>query len=143
MPKFIDLFTYSDGQLFWKETNQFAGWISNNGYYTVDIECKKYLVHRVIYEMFWGHCPELIDHINQNKLDNRIENLRPSNKRDNAFNSKIRVDNTSGARGVSFSKSNQKWFAYIWLHGKRISGGYHEDIEDAISARANLERLYK
>ena len=60
----------------------------------------------------------------------------------NRINSSLRTDNTSSVKGVSFSKSNQKWFACINIHGIRINGGYYEKIEDAIKARFKLEEIY-
>lgn len=144
IPTFTNYFYYDDGDLYWKMTNQRAGWYcTTNGYRMVDVEGKKYLEHRVIYSLFNDEIPDLIDHINQNKTDNRIENLRPSNKRANSFNSKVRSDNTSGIRGISFSKSNNKWFTYIWKYGKRISGGYFLSLEEAILSRQRLEEQHK
>jgi hypothetical protein len=137
------MFYYRDGYLFRLNDNSIVGWLSNNGYLMLDyIDGKKYLVHRVIFQIIHGWCPDLVDHIDQNKLNNLVENLRPSNKRMNAMNSKIREDNTSGVRGVSFSKSNQKWFAYLWVNGQRINGGYFNSLEEAVDARSFLERKF-
>lgn len=85
----------------------------------------------------------VIDHINQNKLDNRKVNLRITNKSINAFNTKMRVDNTSGYRGVSWDKEKNKWCARITINGKQRQIGRYSDIDDAISARKNAEREYQ
>ena len=140
--RFTDKFYYDNGSLKRLDNNEVVGWLCNNNYLMVDYLGKKHLVHRIIYELHYGDCPEFIDHINQNKLDNRIENLRPTTKRLNAFNSKIREDNSSGHRGISFGKSNQKWFVYIHVNGKRINGGYYTDFNEAILARKGLEEKY-
>ena len=81
----------------------------------------------------------IVDHINQNKLDNRRINLRVIGKSENAFNSKQRTDNTSGYRGVSWDKARNKWTARICIHGKVSCIGRYGTIEKAIEARKLAE----
>lgn len=139
---FIDQYYTKDGRLYRKIDHQIMGWLCNDRYLVFDHDQKKYLVHRAIFLLTKSYLPDLIDHIDRDKLNNHPDNLRESDKRLNAFNSGLRKDNTSGYKGVSFSKSNNKWWAYIWLYGKRISGGYHNKIDDAIDARLQLEKEY-
>lgn len=82
----------------------------------------------------------VVDHINQNKLDNRRCNLRIVDKSLNAFNTKMRTDNISGHRGVSWDKEKNKWCARITIHGKQKQIGRYDNIEDAILARKTAER---
>lgn len=56
--------------------------------------------------------PLVVDHINQNKLDNRLSNLRAVSRAVNALNSKNRINNTSGIKGVHYSPRRRKWSAY-------------------------------
>jgi len=84
----------------------------------------------------------LIDHKNRNKLDNRKSNLRLCNKSQNAINSKIRVDNTSGVRGVYWNNQKNKWQAQIGINGKVINLGRFKNKKDAAKARKNAETKY-
>lgn len=76
-----------------------------------------------------------VDHKNRNTLDNRRENLRFCTKSQNAMNSKKRVGNTSGHKGVSWEKNRQKWKAYLNLQGKQIHLGYFDSKQEAVIAR--------
>lgn len=62
---------------------------------------------------------EIVDHINRNGLDNRRENLRITSYAINRLNSKLSSNNTSGFKGVYYSKPNKKWWAAL---GSRIDG---------------------
>lgn len=112
-------------------------YIGSHGYYQRTIRNgKKVLLHRVIIGARNG---QLVDHINQNKLDNRLSNLRIANKSINAFNSKIRTDNTTGIRGVSFNKEKRKYEAYITKNGVSKKLGYYKTLEMAKTARLEAE----
>ena len=81
------------------------------------------LMHRIIM-----NCPDdlLIDHINKNPLDNRRINLRICNKSQNAMNSKIASNYTSGFRGVKWYKPGQKWYVSIKVMRKDIYLGLYK-----------------
>ena len=90
-------------------------------------------VHKVVWEMFNGKSPEgmQIDHINGNKLDNRIENLRIATYAENQWNAKTRVDNKSGVKGVCWHKATRRWLAQI-KHNKVLHYlGVYDTIEEA------------
>jgi hypothetical protein len=72
-----------------------------------------------------------IDHINGDRLDNRKANLRIATNEENCSNSFIRIDNTSGHRGVSFDRARNKWFAEI-VKGKKRHRKRFIDKKDAI-----------
>lgn len=76
----------------------------------------------------------LTDHINNDKLDNRRENLRTATDTENNLNRRQRTDNTSGFRGVSFHKATKKWQAAIACKRKWKSLGYFATREDAARA---------
>lgn len=80
-----------------------AGGLSNSGYYQVRVEGRLTLVHRVIWELFYGDIPEdmIIDHIDRDKLNNDIQNLRLVTKAGNNRNQKLRADSSSGVVGVN------------------------------------------
>lgn len=75
-----------------------------------------------------------VDHINHNTLDNRRENLRFVSNTENQYNQKISKKNTSGYKGVSWSKNNKKWQAYIRKDKILKSLGYFSVPEDAARA---------
>lgn len=101
-----------------------------NGYMSISIKSVKYLEHRIAYYMVHGECPEYLGHIDEDKTNNRVENLRPSTSSQNKCNIGVRANNTSGVKGVSWSKVKRKWTARVALHGK-IKCGYFEDKEVA------------
>lgn len=89
-------------------------------------------MHRIILERMIGRPltkGEEVDHINRNGLDNRRENLRLATSTQNNANQKIRSDNKSGVRGVSWSKGKQKWKAAIYIDKKQKHLGYFDDKE--------------
>lgn len=94
----------------------------------------------VMLQNFIMDSKELIDHKNRNRLDNRENNLRISNRSLNAHNSPIRSNNTSEVTGVSFVKWCNLWRAYIAWNSKRIELGYRKNKEDAIYLRLSKEK---
>jgi len=111
--------------------------LTKYGYVTTDLKGKKRLfLHHLVLLRKQG---KLTDHINQNKLDNRKDNLRYGDKQLNAINSKMRMDNTSGLKGVSWSKENKKWHAYLAIDGKRVLNKLFSDINEAKQAREEAE----
>ena len=83
-----------------------------------------------------------IDHINRNGLDNRKCNLRIATPTINALNRKMRTDNTSGYRGVSWHKRIGKWFAHVISNKKQIHCGYFSDPISAALAYDIAARKY-
>jgi hypothetical protein len=143
----IDVFTYKDGELFWNIKPTF--WINigdlvgskrKDGYWETQYKGKRYLVHRLIFLYHHGYLPSLIDHIDQNPSNNKIENLRESNKRANAFNCGIPSNNKSGVRGVSWCKNSKKWVARFKKEGKYLFLGAFEDINKAKEIRQFYEK---
>lgn len=83
------------------------------------------------------------DHINRNKLDNRCDNLRTATRSQNNRNAKLRVNNTSGLRGVTWDKANKKWVAQISFNKKTKKLGRFTSIKDAANAYNNASlKLY-
>ena len=121
-------------------TGKYAGRLGGytnpyKGYVYLRINGKKYMAHRVAWLYEYGTWPiGDIDHINQIKDDNRIENLREVSKSENQHNVKMNKHNTSGATGVYFSKAG-KWIAQVVHLGKAIYLGSFTLKEDAIAKR--------
>ena len=148
--EFIDLlherYYYKDGNLFYKETvcgrakkNSVVGSISGCGYIKTRIADKTYLVHRLIFAMHNRYFPRLIDHIDRNKINNKIENLREATSSENAINSCLSKNNISGYKGIDFNQN--KWRARARRNKKQYDLGRFNTLEEAYQARVKfLER---
>lgn len=100
---------------------------------------KTILLHRFILNDPHG---KDVDHINRNGLDNRRNNLRTCNDSTNRMNTKLYISNSSGHKGVCWSKKQNKWIAYIAIDWKHKTLGYFEDLNDAIRCREEAEIKY-
>lgn len=98
--------------------------------------------HRLIWMLEHGHEPDQIDHINGNRTDNRISNLRNVSKKENGRNLSISKRNKSGVTGVRFNQRRSKWEADIRVDRKLVFIGRFDKLEDAISARKAAEAKY-
>ena len=82
-----------------------------------------------------------IDHIDNNGFNNSISNLRWATSQENSHNAKLSQRNSSGVKGVSFDKKENKWRAQIQIDGIKIHIGYYltlEKAKEARIARANI-----
>lgn len=120
-----------------------AGTIGNHGYLHIMINGRRYLAHRLAWMYVHGRFPcGQTDHINHERLDNRINNLREVTADENSKNLSLRKSNKSGFTGVFFDKYAYKWRAQIKFNDKIISLGYFINIEDAIEARKEANIKY-
>lgn len=83
-----------------------------------------------------------VDHINGNRLDNRISNLRICSRRENIWNSKIKKNNSSGFKGVDFVKSRNLFRARIRTLSGRINLGYFKTAEEAAEKYAAAAKYH-
>lgn len=114
-----------------------AGSIDAYGYVVLRICAKTYKAHRIAWLYMTGSTPPdgiEIDHRNGIRSDNSFSNLRLANDEQNAVNARIRHDNRSGVKGVSWHRRIGKWQAQINEHGKRRSLGYFDQIASAQAA---------
>lgn len=108
---------------------------SSKRYAVIHIGDKYFQSHRLVWLYVHGEFPlNDIDHINGNKHDNRIENLRNATRSENKCNCPRSKRNTSGYKGVDWSKSKGKWRVRIKLLGKSYSVGYFDDVLEAFGA---------
>lgn len=94
-------------------------------------------MHRVIMNAPIGM---LVDHRDHDTLNNQVYNLRLATKAQNNRNSRKRIDNISGYKGVHPCRN--KWRAMITFEGKLIHLGYFNDIESAARAYDQAARKY-
>lgn len=116
----------------------------SNGYLYTTILNERHLVHRLCFAHYYGRFPQYhIDHINGDRSDNRIGNLRDVPKTENCKNIGIRSNNKSGRAGVFHMPGKQNpWHAFIKADGKKKHLGCFPTLELAGEARARAERLY-
>lgn len=141
-----ELFDYRDGELYWKvprgngvKIGDIAGHSRKDGYREISINNKHYLAHRLIFLWYYGYTPEFLDHIDGNKSNNSIDNLRGATNQQNAMNQKKQVSyggkpTSSIYKGVHRDKEREKWRGSIQIDGKlKQLGRYDSEIEAAES----------
>lgn len=117
--------------------------LDKSGYLNLYILKKRLYAHRVAFKIVHGFDPNLIDHINRNRADNRIQNLRDASHFSNGRNRNANINNTSGAAGVYFAERDQVWRSRISYDGKRICLGDFKDFDEAVAARKKAELIYE
>ena len=100
---------------------------------------KTHKIHRLVANAFLNNPNDklCVDHKDNNRTNNHISNLRFATTKENNQNSSIRLDNTSGCKGVHFDKRRKKWQAQIMIDGIHIHIGYYDNLEEAKIARIN------
>lgn len=91
----------------------------------------KVRMHRLVLEMASVTVPRQVDHKNQRKCDNRRHNLRPATRTQNNANRGPQANNTSGYKGVFWSKDKKLWAARIGINGKPNHLGYFDTAKKA------------
>jgi hypothetical protein len=144
------LFEYRDGELFRKVTRssnaregELAGsGASSCGYWRIQVDDKMLRRHRIIYEMHHGDVEGLVDHIDRNRRNDTVDNLRICTLAENNHNQGLRADSKTGLKGVSFKKERSKWVAQIGLGGIRKHLGYFTTPEEAARAYDTAAKIH-
>lgn len=118
---------------------EFIGSMHHTGYYVCRVAGKQYNLHRLVWLYHKGFMPDSIDHIDQNKTNNDIRNLRNVDIKTNGLNRSINSNNKSGVMGVLFDKKRGKWRCQIKHNMKQISLGYFASFFDAVCVRKSKE----
>lgn len=107
--------------------------INGSGYLTCHLNGIAFIYHRLVYFLYSGLWPEIVDHKDGNKLNNHPSNLRAANKAENNYNKRKAKTRefSSEYKGVSFHKSMKKWQATITFQGKFKHIGYFKTPEEA------------
>jgi len=112
-----------------------VGYRNREGYIVIACNGASFLAHRLAWLYAYGEWPPGdIDHKNNIRDDNRLENLRLATRSQNMRNVGVLRSNTSGYRGVSLYKPNGKWRARVYLNDTCHYLGYYERKEDAANA---------
>uniref|UniRef100_UPI0035C6FFE9 HNH endonuclease signature motif containing protein n=1 Tax=Serratia quinivorans TaxID=137545 RepID=UPI0035C6FFE9 len=160
-----DVFEFRDGDLIWKARKEssfasraastrwhkiYCGKVAGNvvspqhaktSYIALKYKNKKRKAHRIIYEMHHGKLPDgyVIDHLDGNGLNNRIDNLRAVPQSVNLKNMPVRTDNSAGCTGVYWCGRIKRWQSQICTGGRQIHLGCFLSLLDAVSARKSAE----
>jgi hypothetical protein len=128
------LFDYKDGNFYWKlnkgraKKGDKANRLTDGRYEQIKFDQELHWFHRAVFVYHYGYLPQTIDHINGNKLDNCIENLRPASYSENNANIGLRSTNKSGIKGVCWNKAKNAW--RVSIYNKQLGIKYQKDIKD-------------
>ncbi len=112
------------------------------GYLQIGVGGRKFYAHRLAWFLVYGFWPSQIDHINRDKTDNRIANLRIANSSQNGANRGPSKASTSGIKGVTWQSDRKKWYAHIRVNYRKINLGRYTNIEDAKKAYVKAALKY-
>jgi hypothetical protein len=139
-----ELFKYRDGKLFWREyrsnralkDSKAGSHYKIENYINISINKTRYKAHRLIWIYHHGKIGDFqIDHINGNRIDNRIENLRLVTHQENHFNQ-------TKAKGYTWNKINKNWRAQININGTHYNLGSFNTEEEARQAYLEAKERY-
>ena len=116
-----------------------AGTITPGGPVALKIGNRNFLAHRVIWAMVHGTWPECVVHRNGKLADNRLANLRDASRKGGQRSLRMLSTNTSGVRGVSWSKTRGKWVAQIKIDDWTFCLGAFDEKGAAAQARRAAE----
>lgn len=133
----LEVFRYDDGKLYWKirkhkvSIGMEAGCVKAKGYRYVCLDGVHYRVHRIIFLMHHGYMPQIIDHIDNDKLNNKIENLKEISNSENLKKTPIRIMKL---------QNEEIWRVFLTKHkGYKVLGEY-SSLEEATLAKKTFKR---
>lgn len=153
---------YTTGDLLWKfrdrrwfaNDNAYKGWnkkyaltkaftaATDNRYLVGNIFGLRHRAHHVIWAMCYGFWPVEVDHIDGDRTNNSLMNLRLVDRQTNSRNASRSKANKSGVTGVHWDRRRQNWKAEITINYRNNFIGNFDNLEDAIAARKTAERNY-
>jgi hypothetical protein len=132
----LEAFQYRDGELYWKvpksiriKVGEKIDGLDCHGYKRVRFNGRLYRVHRIIFLMHYGYMPKYIDHVNGNRADNRLENLREANAVENACNRAMQSNNSTKVKGVIWRKNIKHYEVSVQVNKIKHYCGIYKDLE--------------
>jgi len=136
-------FTWKEFRRWSAKKGDIAGTITSKGYINISIDGVDYKAHRLAWKISYNEDPiNQVDHIDRNKTNNKLSNLRIVNNQQNQINTNIQRNNSSGVKGVYFNKKQNKWIARIGFNYKKVNLGSFETIEEAKVTYENAVKKY-
>ena len=135
-----EIFEYKNGMLLWRvfqgnsTAGKRAGTLRKDNYRQVGINKTIHYKHRLIFLYHRGYMPKEIDHIDGNPKNNHIENLREVTHSQNQRNMKKCLSVSSKYKGVSWSKRDKRWTAFIYIENKNKNLGSFDSETEAAKA---------
>ena len=134
------------GEFKWTQGKKWAnrhtvGYVTSHGYHSIMIDKVNYSAHRLAWLYVHGELPKQIDHINHNRSDNRIANLRSVTNQQNQMNRRY-TGNSAGYMGVCYDKSRKQFKPHIKVNQELINLGRYDTLGEAIGARMAAEVEY-
>ena len=142
----------SSGKLFWKKTttnrvkvgDEAGSFCASTGYINVFIDGRGYTLHRIAILLTTGVYDKTVqvDHIDHDRGNNRLSNLRTVSHAENMRNQSLRSTNKTGVTGVSYTTRDRRWVAQIYIDKKNTNLGYFKTLEEAAAVRKAAEIRY-
>jgi len=151
---FCEVFASNTGAVSVVDAEDYAlvsqfNWSQNpRGHFVRNDHGKTVMLHRVIAERMGLDLSHFIDHINGNKIDNTRANLRPATNQQNQFNTCEQMNNTSGFKGVTWDKINERWLVRIRYRDengnlkRKHLGSFLTAIEGALAYNSAARELH-
>jgi hypothetical protein len=137
------IFTWKVNKAQRTKIGDIAGWIAD-GYRKIEINGKNYNAHRLAWLYVYGEMPKnLVDHIDCDRSNNKISNLRESTHQTNSENYKTPKTNNSGVKNVSWYKSLNKWVVSMSIKKTKKTIGYYDDLELAELVAIEARNKYR
>jgi len=143
--KLKELVDYVDGMLVAKTNSKCRkvgdtlSSLTDKGYLRSSVGGKSYQIHRLVFLYHHGYMPIQVDHIDGNRINNKIENLRDATSSQNNQNRK--ATSSSGVKGVVWHKQSKKWVASICVNRKSVHLGSFLSIEEAALVANRVRQL--
>jgi len=121
-----------------------AGSLHHSGYTKIILMGQFVLAHRLAWALFFGDIPNEIDHVNGDRNDNRLCNLRAATRSQNMHNVKTKRTSSSGVKNVQWDESSSKWRVRVRVNGVRHHVGRFSGIEQAkFAAKKFMDEWHK
>jgi len=140
-----ELFVYQDGFFICRKTGKLKTIVpitNHHRYNRISIGKKAYAFHRMIFLYHHGYLPKIIDHIDNDRTNNRIENLREATQQQNCINRVRHCNNKSGYKNVYWQKNCGKWNVSVSINGKRQHFGMFNNLELAALVAEEVRNKY-
>lgn len=137
----LENFTYqNDGTITRNKDNKTVGWKDKDGYLIMKAKGKNFKTHRVAWLLNYGKFPDTeLDHINRNRTDNRIENLREVDRKQQVHNSTVKPNKNTGVIGIYYDKTYGLKRNYAFHNRKDKKTYRFKTLDEAIKAKKEME----